>query len=136
MNDIPEGFRPSEFSCGFLGATGPFYLKPDGAGVIIGLRVTQTQLNMAGLVHGGMMATLADVTLAQQIYVSQSPPIPMVTTSLTTNFLAAAKLGDWIEGRGRIDRIGGRIAYASGELLCGEEILMTMTGVFTLLRKR
>jgi len=136
MTDIPSGFEKAQFGDGFLESTGPYYSRRRGGGLIIGLRIAGQHMNSAGMVHGGMLATLADVTLAQQIHVHEDPSIPMVTNSLTTNFLNAGRLGDWMEGHGQIDRIGGRIAYTSGQITCGDSIIMTMTGVFTLLRKR
>lgn len=134
MQHIPEGFVPSEFDDGFMGAIGPFYVKHTDAGVVIGMRIGEAHMNKTDVVHGGMMATLADVSLAQQIYFSENPRLLLVTTSLTTNFLAAAKMGDWLEGHSRIDRKGKRTAYASGEIRRGDEILATMSGLFSLMR--
>lgn len=136
MDDIPAGFDKAVFGDGFLQSSGPYYCRPHKTGLIVGLRIAEKHMNSAGMVHGGMLATLADVTLAQQIHVHEQPSIAMVTNSLTTNFLNAGRLGDWLEGHGRIDRIGGRIAYTSGTIICGDTTVMTMTGVFTLLRKR
>ncbi|MEP1605447.1 MAG: PaaI family thioesterase, partial [Marinomonas sp.] len=64
------------------------------------------------------------------------PPVPVVTSSMTVNYLSPAIIGHWIVGDAQIDRIGGRQAHVSGKIYDGETILMTMTGVFTLMRPK
>jgi acyl-coenzyme A thioesterase PaaI-like protein len=54
--------------------------------------------------------------------------------TLTVNYLSGARLGDWLEARVRIDRLGGRTAYTSGGIWCGEEQIATMSGVFAFKR--
>ena len=82
-----------------------------------------------------MLGTLADVALSYQVHRAETPALPVATMNLNTNFLAGAKLGDWVEAHSRIDRISKRTAYCSGRILCGEEVLMTMTAVFAIWRK-
>jgi len=54
--------------------------------------------------------------------------------SLTTNFIAPASPGDWVEAHVDIDRMGGRLAYASCRLLVGARCIMTGSGVFALMK--
>ena len=56
------------------------------------------------------------------------------TVALAVNFLQGARLGDWLEARVRIDRLGGRTAYCSGGIWRGVEQVATMTGVFAVRR--
>ncbi len=140
MSDIPDGYSPANFAIGFLDVAGPYYLKEvekDGHTFTrVGLRVGDSHINYVKLAHGGVLTTLADVALSYQVHASEMPRLNVVTNSLTTNFLSGAKLGDWLEADARIDRMGGRIAYTSGTIRCGEEVLMTMSGVFTILRPK
>ena len=133
-NDIPPGFEPSGFDAGYLSHVGPYYIKPTDAGLVVGLRIGEKQINSLNIAHGGVLTTLADVALSLQVHRSEDPPLPLTTISLTTNFLAAAKLGDWLEATGTIDRIGKRMAYTSGHIMCEDRTIMTMTGVFNVMR--
>jgi uncharacterized protein (TIGR00369 family) len=90
--------------------------------------------NYGNAAHGGVLATLADVALSHAVYDAERPRLTPVTVSLSVNFLSAAKLGDWLEARVRIDRLGGRTAYTSGTILRGDDSVMTMTGVFAFKR--
>lgn len=130
----PDGFVPARFSGNFLRDAGPYYLRKTDACTIVGLRVRQSHVNYVGVAHGGVLATLADVALSLQPHLLDPEGLPVTTVSLTTNFLAAAKLGDWLEAECRIDRAGKRLAYTSGEIRCDGKVLMSMTGVFNLLR--
>ena len=132
--DVPPGFKPATFSGQFLIDAGPYFLKRDGATMLVGIRVRDSHVNYVGVAHGGVLATLADVALSLQPHLLDPAGLPVTTVSLSTNFLGAAKLGEWLEAAATIDRVGKRIAFTSGRITCGDRVLMTMTGVFNLLR--
>lgn len=135
MTDIPPGFEPAAFSPGYLDLSGPYFLLRQADAAVVGLRVGESHANYLGVAHGGVLTAMADVALSYQIHASENPALPVATSTLTCNFLAAARCGDWLEAHCRIDRLGKRTAYASGEIRRGTEILMTMSGVFAILRK-
>ncbi|WP_169829182.1 PaaI family thioesterase [Tsuneonella mangrovi] len=131
----PEGFKPARFSPGFLDHGGPYWLKSEGDHTLVGLRIEQHHINYQDAAHGGVLTTFADVALSFQAFNSSKPPLPTVTIALTTHFVGPARLGDWIVADARIDRIGNRTAYASGRIVRGQDLLATMTGVFSVLRR-
>ena len=130
----PPGFAPADFSAGFLDLSGPYFLRDNGAATTLGLRVQERHGNYIGVAHGGLLATFADVALSYQVHASETPRLKVATNTLTTNFIAGVKSGDWLEATCRIDRLGKRLAYTSGEIRRGDEVVMTMTAVFTVLR--
>lgn len=134
MSDIPEGFKLSGFAGKYLGMVGPYFTKKTEASILVGLRIEEQHINYVDIAHGGVLATLADVALSLQAHRAEDPPLNATTISLTTNFLGPAKLGDWLEAEGRIDRMGKRVCYASGEIRTGNRVIMTMTGVFNIMR--
>lgn len=134
MFEPPAGFVPANFSPGFLTLSGPYYLCREGDAVRVGLQVNESHANYVGVAHGGVLATFADVALSFALHDSERPALQVVSNSLTVNFLSGTRSGDWLEATCRLDRKGKRIAYCSGEIRRGAEILMTMTGVYTILR--
>lgn len=137
MNDgsIPEGFLPAQFTPGFLDHGGPYFLcLKEGAPQIVGLRIKPHHINYQDAAHGGVVSTLADVALSYAVYNAERPRLRPSTITLGVNYLHGAKLGDWLEAHVRIDRLGGRTAYTSGEIRRGEEPIATMTGVFAIRR--
>lgn len=111
-------------------------MKRAGEVHIVGLRIDEKHINYMDIAHGGVLTTLADVALSFQVHNSERPPLNVATVSLSTHFLSAAKLGDWLEAHCAIDRKGKRLAYVSGSIVRGEYPLMTMSGVFTIIRPR
>lgn len=130
LAEIPEGFKEADFGGNFLRGNGPFYLKREAERWLVGLRVEDHHVNYLGIAHGGLLSTLADVALSAQPYYSERPNPAVTTTSMTTNFLAAARLGDWLVADARIARLGKRTAHVHGVIRRDQEILVTMSGVF------
>lgn len=130
----PSDFEPARFAKGFLDRSGPYFLRRDPGGIVVGLRIDEGHLNYVGVVHGGVLTTFADVAMSLQIHELEVPSLLPVTNSLTTNFLGAARLGDWLEAHTRIDQIGKRLAHTSGQIRRGDDLVMTMTGVFSVRR--
>ena len=132
---IPEGFKLINRGGPFIAMLGPLYYKKQEQGCsIIALRIEDKHLNIRGIAHGGMLVTLADSALGIALSMSRTPPQPMVTVNLTTDFVDSARPGDWVEAHVDIDRMGGRLAYASCTLRVGERTIMTGTGVFALMK--
>lgn len=131
---VPDGFEPARFAKGFLDRSGPYFLRRDADAIIVGLLIEEGHLNYVGVAHGGVLTAFADVAMSLQLHELETPSLLPVTNSLTTNFLGAARLGDWLEAHTRIDQIGKRLAHTSGQIRRGSEPIMTMTGVFSIRR--
>lgn len=132
---IPPSFEPADFTPGFLDHGGPYYLGPAADGVrVVGLAVCSHHINYQDAAHGGVIATFADVALSHAVYDAERPRLAPSTVTLTVNYLGGARLGDWLEARVRIDRLGGRTAYTSGGIWRGDEQVATMSGVFAIRR--
>ncbi len=133
--EIPSGFERADFTPGFLDHGGPYYLGPAVEGVrVVGLIICPHHINYQEAAHGGVISTFADVALSHAVYDAERPRLAPSTVTLTVNYLGGAKLGDWLEARLTIDRLGGRTAYTSGGIWRGNEVLATMSGVFAFRR--
>lgn len=130
MNDIPEGFGPLFRTSPFLEANGPFYQRMEGKSLILGIRIMEKHANARGLAHGGLLMTLADIALGYNAAISQDPPMSLITTNLSADFASSAKLGDWVEARVDIQKIGQRVAFANAYLSVGEERIVRASAVF------
>ena len=137
MSDFspPSGFAPARFSPGFLDHGGPYFLCPrDDAPQWVGLKVEPHHINYQDAAHGGVISTYADVALSHAVYDAERPRLAPSTITLNVNYLAGAKLGDWLVAKVQIDRLGGRTAYTSGTIWRGEEAIATISGVFAIKR--
>ncbi len=130
---VPEGFVPLRQGGSFLGMLGPLWFRKVDGQPVIALRIEEKHLNVRGIAHGGMLVTLADSALGIALSRSRAPPQPMVTVSLTTDFVEAARRGDWVEARVDIQRVGTRLAFANCYLTVGERRILRASGVFALM---
>jgi len=88
-----------------------------GAGVCtVTGRVERRHLNINGVVHGGVYATILDTAMGAAVVSDLAPGETTATTSLYVEFLRAAREGDTLTARGRIQRRGRHIAFVEGEL--------------------
>lgn len=136
MNEeIPEGFKPLKRGGGFLTSLGPWYYRRDEKQqIVLAIRVEDRHTNIRHIAHGGFLVSMVDTALGVVVSSSREPAQPIVTVSLTTNFVSSAEPGDWVEANVNIDRMGGRLAYASCTLRTGDRVIMTGTGVFALMK--
>jgi uncharacterized protein (TIGR00369 family) len=132
---VPSGFAPFHtVTGGFISLIGPVHVREvPGAPPVIGLRIAPQHLNLRGIPHGGLLATLADTALGHAINHARGGPLSIVTVSLSTDFLAAARLGDWVEAHVEIERLGQRMAFASCRLRAGERVLLRASGTFAVI---
>jgi acyl-coenzyme A thioesterase PaaI-like protein len=109
----PEGFKPLFRTSPYIELIGPLYSRGEGAELTLGLRAERKHCNMRGTVHGGVLATLADIT-----------------ANLSLDFAGAAREGDWLEARVDIQKQGSRLAFGNCYITRGDERIVRASAVF------
>ena len=89
------------------------------AGRVLGLRAMEKHINSRGFVHGGVFCGMADLAIGYFLAFAQDPPLPLVTANLSVDFAGSARLGDWLECRVDLQRMGGRLAFANAYIWRG-----------------
>jgi len=130
-SDVPAGFEPLFRTSPFLESVGTFYAKGMGAEMVIGVRLEERATNARGTAHGGFLAALADVALGYAMATSVTPSARLTTVSLTLDYAGAAKVGDWIETRVDIQRLGGQVGLANCYLSVAGKRIVRASGVFS-----
>jgi uncharacterized protein (TIGR00369 family) len=115
----PPGFDRLAVAGGFAADFGPIYAKREGERVWFGFRVETRHLNFREVAHGGAIATFADMQLAALMRSGRLAPKQSPTISLSIDYLAPARLGDWVEGEIVLVKRTGRLAF-SETVLCVE----------------
>ncbi len=128
--DIPTGFQPIFRTSPVLDLIGPLHSHGAGESLVVGMRVEAKHCNGRGTVHGGMLATLADVALGYATAFSSDPPLGLVTASLNMDFAGSARIGEWLETRVEIQKKGSRLAFANCTILAGEQHVAHASAVF------
>lgn len=128
----PEGFVPGGAS-GFVDLVGPVYVRQaDGA---FGFRAEEKHANLIGVVHGGMLMSLADRALGVAA-MRAADGANCVTIELGMQFVGAGRIGTWIEARPFVVRRTGSLVFLRGEVVSGGDVLASASGVWKILRRR
>lgn len=128
--DIPDGYAPLARTSPVLDLVGPFYSKGEGAALSVGMRVEARHCNARGTLHGGILATLADVALGYATAFASDPPVPLVTANLSLDFAGSAKVGDWIATSVDVHKQGSRLAFANCFIESGGQRIVRASAVF------
>ncbi len=132
----PAGFRALPRLGPYIDAMGPFFIKEDGETPMVGLRVAEKHINTRGFVHGGLPCSLADIALGYAIAFGREPPLPLVRAHLSVDFAGAASLGDWLEARVDLQKLGARLAFGNCYIWRGSDRIVRASGVFALARTK
>jgi uncharacterized protein (TIGR00369 family) len=91
--------------------------------VRLGFDATSEHRNLQGLVHGGVLATLADIAMGLAVRTAIPPGRRHVTIEMTLHFLRPVAPGA-IVATGTAVRVGTRIAFAEAGLTDADERLL------------
>ncbi len=134
MTDVPNGFESIFRRSPYLDLLGPLYNKRTEACLVIGFRAAEKHCNARGLVHGGVLSSLADIALGYNAAFAEEKPVPMVTASLSIDYAGAAKLGDWIEIESDVQKVGRSMAFANCYFFVGSKRIARASSVFNVVR--
>ena len=95
---VPHGFSLHTRSSPVTDAWAPIYAHAGAApaAIILGLYVANQHCNSRGLLHGGVIAALADNAMGLSLALQTNPPASPVTTSLSLDYFGKAAIGAWL----------------------------------------
>lgn len=133
---IPLGFDLMPVGGPYFQALGPVYLKrtPEG-GAVVALRIEHKHTNIAGMTHGGMLATLADGAFGINLAMLRNRRGGQVTVNLNADYLSSAYPGDWLEAHVQVRRMGRQLAFADCLLKVGERVVLRSNAVFAFVER-
>ncbi len=87
-----------------------------------------------GVVQGGLVTAMLDFGLAFGVLALLEPPKMAVTVTLNVQFEQAVRPGD-LEVRARVDRLGGRLAFATASIsrLGSDDVLARATSTLAVI---
>ena len=107
---------------------GPFYYRRDGADYEFAFLAGPQHANANNTLHGGVMMTFADYSLcmvATEGYANES----CVTVSFSSEFIAAAEVGQLISCKAEVVRKTRSMVFVRGDIRAGEQILLNFSSV-------
>ena len=129
LGELHERIRKSPFHQW----TGLELLSVGDGNAELSLDLLPHHFNPQGIVHGGVITSLADSAIGLALRSRLRPGLTHRTAQLNVHFLAKGE-GNRLIGRGRAIHLGQRMGYGEAEVVDrGERLLARATGTFIVL---
>lgn len=116
---------------GFLSLVGPLYGAQRAEGIwVIALKTGLQHANRYGVVHGGLLSTLADVAIGMNLSRSGANYTDSLTVNLSIDFLGTCELGDWVEAHVTLTKSQGRVRFGECRLMVADRMIVRASAVF------
>jgi uncharacterized protein (TIGR00369 family) len=136
MTHIPEGFEPHFRKSPFTEPWEPLYSKRTDRSVIIGLRLAKPHTNGRGLIHGGLIASLADNAMGYSCAQATDWTTSFVTISLAVDYVGSAQIGQWLAVESDVIRTGSTICFAQCLIKADDAVIARGNGTFRVVPKK
>jgi uncharacterized protein (TIGR00369 family) len=132
---IPEGFEPHFRKSPLTDPWEPIYSRRTADAVIIGLRLATPHTNSRGLIHGGLIAALADNAMGLSCGAKLDDGERLVTVGLAVDFIGAAQIGQWLSIESEVMKTGGTLCFAQCRVLADGAMIARANGTFRVINK-
>ena len=124
----PEGFTPHFRRSPLTEPWEPIFSQQRPDRVIIDLYAREPHTNSRGMVHGELIAALADNAMGLSCVAvltgeGRKPEGGLVTVSMATDFIGTAKLGQWVAFDTRYVKTGRTLCFAQAFITADGEVI-------------
>jgi uncharacterized protein (TIGR00369 family) len=133
--DIPEGFEPHFRKSPLTDPWEPLYSKRTETAVILGLRLAKPHTNARGLIHGGLIASLADNAMGHSCSHRMGNVSSLVTIGLAVDFIGTAQIGQWLAIESDVIKTGSTICFAQCLIKADAAIIARANATFRVVPK-
>ena len=109
----PAGFEPHYRRSPLTDPWEPLYSRRTGDALQLGLRVAEAHTNSRGFAHGGLISALADNAMGLSCGLTLEGASGLLTVNLAVDFLAVARLGQWLQVEPAVVKRGKSLCFAS-----------------------
>ena len=109
----PEGFAPHYRKSPLTDPWEPLFSRRVDDCLQIGLRVADAHTNSRGFAHGGLVSALADNAMGLSCGLELEGAKGLLTVNLALDFLAVARVGQWLQVEPTVVKRGRSLCFAS-----------------------
>jgi uncharacterized protein (TIGR00369 family) len=138
--EIPDGYAPHVRKSPFTDPWEPLYSQRTDRAVILGVRLAKPHTNSRGLIHGGLIAALADNAMGyscgQVMSGGMGGQSSLVTISLAVDFIGTARIGQWLAVDSEVIRTGRTICFAQSLIKADDAVIARANATFRVVTKK
>ena len=123
---------------GFTAQAGPFWRIKQNNKTTLGVLLEEKHCNNhIGTSHGGLIMTFADVGLGAAVADAMGEErFRCVTTSLQTQFVSVARVGEFIYCQAELIRQTSQVLFVRGLIKTGDKTIASAEGIWSVLAAR
>ena len=133
---IPDGFEPHLRKSPLTDPWEPLYAKRTERAVVLGLRLAKPHTNGRGLIHGGLIAALADNAMGYSCAQAMGGASSLVTISLAVDFVGTAEVGQWLAVESEVIKTGRTICFAQSLIKANDAVIARANASFRVVPKK
>jgi uncharacterized protein (TIGR00369 family) len=133
---IPAGFEPHFRKSPFTDPWEPLFSKKTERAVHLGLRLGKPHTNARGLIHGGLIASLADNAMGYSCAQATGWSTSFVTISLAVDYVGSADIGQWLAVECEVIKTGSTICFAQALIKADDAVIARANGTFRVVPKK
>ena len=133
---IPEGFERHFRQSPLTDPWEPLYSKSTDRSVIIALRLAKPHTNARGLIHGGLIAALADNAMGHSCAHVLGGVSSLVTVGLAVDFIGTAEVGQWLTVESDVIKTGSTICFAQSLIKADDIVIARANATFRVVPKK
>jgi uncharacterized protein (TIGR00369 family) len=133
---IPEGFEPHFRKSPFTDPWEPLYSKRTDKAVVMGLRLARPHTNARGLIHGGLIASLADNAMGYSCALRMDHALSLVTIGLSVDFVGSAQVGQWLAVEPEVIKTGSTISFVQSFIKADDAVIARANATFRVVPKK
>jgi len=126
----PEGFAPHFKQSRVTDPWEPLYSRRGDKVVQLGLWLRDAHCNSRGFLHGGVIAALADNAMGISCVLTSQTATSAVTVSLSVDYLATAKIGQWLLIEPRVVKAGRSLGFVDALISADDKIIARAAATF------
>jgi len=128
LRETPAGWVFQSHPQTFSHHAGPFYFREKGSVPGVGFFAEPHHANLDGIVHGGALMTLADMSLWDICRRSEGD-FEAVTVTMNAEFIGPGPVGAFIEATGETTKAGRSLLFARGLVTVSGKSLLSFSGM-------
>jgi len=133
--DTPTGFEPLMRRSPLTEPWQPIYANTTDKAVILGLRLAEPHTNSRGLIHGGLIAALADAAMGYSCAHRMGNASSLVTIGLAMDFIGSAKIGEWLTIESDVVKTGSTICFVQCLATADDSVIARANATFRVVPK-
>jgi uncharacterized protein (TIGR00369 family) len=121
MTHLPDGYEPHFRQSPVTAPWEPLYSRRSDEAVAIGFHLAAPHCNSRGLLHGGVIAALADNAMGLSYTAAHARTFgeggKPLTVSLNIDYVASASIGQWVEVMPRVVKAGRSMGFVEAHVM-------------------